>query len=763
MISVKNGLFHLQTAHTSYIFDVTRGGKPRHLYYGQRLENGDVAALAVKNTILLGSQVCHSPGECLDDILLEYSEVGRGDYRHAPMECVMPDGSFVTDFVYEYFDITEEVFAAPGLPMARGKGQTLSVHLKDKLHPVTLVLHYTVFEGCDVIARAVELRNGAKQPISIRKLLSLQLDCPDSDFILGTLDGGWAKETHIHERPVSYGIHVTDSTTGGSSNRHNPGFYLRRKTADETQGEVLGFNLVYSGNHYSAVEKSNHDMLRVVQGINPHCFSWEVAPGRSFVTPQAVMTWSNQGVGGMAANFHDFVDNHIVPKAWQGRERPIVVNNWEATMFDFNKNKILSIARRAKELGVELFVLDDGWFGDRNDDTAGLGDWVVNEKKLPGGIASLAEKINDMGMQFGLWFEPECVNPNSDLYRAHPDWAIHVPGREPCLGRNQLVLDLTRQEVRDYIVDAVDKVLQSAPIAYVKWDYNRHISDMPMGGAFFHRYILGLYEVLDRLFRRKHPDILLEGCSSGGNRFDLGMLCYAPQIWTSDDTDARERLDIQRGVYCFYPPSTVSNHVSMTPNQQTLRNVALSSRFNVAAFGVLGYELDFNELSAEERKGIREQIEFYKKHRRLFQYGRLRRYFPGQDRESWQITLDGTTVAAIYNLDYHASPARDSLKILACLPDKRYRMESVPQQLKISRFGGLIKHVAPVSLKADGLVMRTVDQHYSMRDGVESYVCTGENLSAGVQLAMQYSGSGYHQDLRILGDFGSTMYIVTEE
>lgn len=368
-----------------------------------------------------------------------------------------------------------------------------------------------------------------------------------------------------------------------------------------------------------------------------------------------------------------------------------------------------------------------------------------------------------MGLGFGLWFEPECVNPDSDLYRAHPNWAITVAGREPCLGRNQLVLDLSKPEVRDYIVNALDAVLSSANIAYVKWDYNRHISDMPAGGEFFHRYMLGLYEVLDRIFRQKHPNILLEGCSSGGNRFDLGMLCYASQIWTSDDTDAFERLDIQRGVYCFYPPSTISNHVSMTPNQQTLRDVALSTRFNVAAFGVLGYELDFGELTADERKQIKDQIAFYKAHRRLFQYGRLRRYFPNEDRESWQMTLEGSTVAAIYNRSFHASPARDTLRILSAQPGKRYCMQSVPQKLKISRFGGLIKHVAPVKLKADGMVLRTVSNHYSMTDGQETYTVSGEALNAGVSLAMQYAGTGYDPKLRILGDWGSSLYLITEE
>lgn len=760
MISVINGVFKLDTARTSYIFDTLPTGHLRHIYYGKKLPQTDVEALCVKQTIKLGSAVEHSPGVCLDTCLLEYSGIGKGDYRHSPVECILPDGTFVTDFVYEYFTVSEEAFASDcGLPFAHGKAQTLSVRLKDTLHNLYLTLHYTVFNTCDVIARNVELYNATEGTVAIRKLMSMMVDFPESDYVLGTLDGGWAKEAHIHERPVSYGIHVNDSTTGGSSNRHNPGFYLLK----QGNGEAVGVNLIYSGNHYAAVEKSGFDTLRLMQGINPHCMHWPLTPGESFTTPQCLMTWSAEGVGGMAANFHDFVDNHIIPENFRGVERPVVLNNWEATMFDFDRRKILTMAKRAKELGVELFVLDDGWFGKRSDDTAGLGDWTVNTKKLPGGITALCRDINKLGLDFGLWFEPECVNPNSDLYRAHPDWAIHIPGRTPALGRNQLVLDLTKPKVRDYIVESVDKVLSSANIRYVKWDYNRHISDMPAGGEFFHRYILGLYDVLRRIFQEKHPDILLESCSSGGNRFDLGMLSFGPQVWTSDDTDAAERLDIQRGMYCFYPPSSISNHVSMTPNQQTLRDIPLSSRFNVAAFGVLGYELDFNELSPEERKQIKQQIAFYKEHRKTFQYGRFRRYFPAEDRESWQITLDGKTLAAIYNRVYHACPGRDTLKILSAETGKTYTVTSVKQQLQIRRFGGLIKHVAPVKIKADGAILRTVDRHFSMTDGQESYTASGEALQSGIGLVMQYSGTGYNPDLRILGDWGSTMYLVEEQ
>jgi alpha-galactosidase len=604
--------------------------------------------------------------------------------------------------------------------------------------------------------------------VYIRKLMSFMFDMPTADYQMLTLDGGWAKEAHIHEREVSYGILVNDSTTGGSSNRHNPAFLLKAKGADEEQGEVYGFNLIYSGNHYSAVEKGNHDTLRVMSGINPHCFLWKLHEGESFCTPQAVMSYADGGINAFSANMHNFVNGHVIRPEFQASERPVVVNNWEATFFHFNRRKLLALARRAKRLGVEMFVLDDGWFGDRNDDRAGLGDWVVNKRKLPGGIASLSKAIHCMGMRFGLWFEPECVNPDSDLYRAHPDWAISVPEREPSFGRNQLVLDLTRREVRDYIVEAVSSVLDSAEIEYVKWDYNRHISDMyslslSNQGEFFHRYILGLYEVLRRIFVERHPTVLLESCSSGGNRFDLGMLCYSPQIWTSDDTDAQERLDIQRGIYTFYPQSTVSAHVSMTPNQQTLRAAPLSTRFNVAMFGVLGYELDFGELTRDERRQIKEQIAFYKSHRALLQYGRLHRYFPRKgERESWQISRDGETVAAIYNLSYHASPARDTLHILSAEAGKTYRVESVKQYLRIGRLGSLVKHISPVTLRSDGAIMRFVDRNFSMVDGREQYTASGEALQSGISLAMQYSGTGYNPSIRVTGDSGSTAYTVTD-
>ena len=772
MILQDGKVFKLDTESTSYILRITSEGHLEHIYYGAKLPTADADALALKRTIMLGTTVAYStdPAYSLDTILQEYSGIGKGDYRHTPSEIIMPDGSFVTDFVYESHEITDGAMTSEsGLPMADGEAKTLAITLKDKkFEKITLTLLYSVFEKENVIARAVRLENGSDDPIFIRRLMSFMMDISSSGYDMLTLDGGWAKETHITSRPLRQGIYVNDSTTGDSSNKHNPAFLIKATDATETHGEVIGFNLVYSGNHYSAVEVGNHGTTRIMSGINPHCFLWKLAPGESFETPEALMSYSDEGINGMSRNMHSFVNSHIIPKEFRYKERPVVINNWEATFFNFNRRKLLALAKRAKRLGVEMFVLDDGWFGQRSDDTRGLGDWTENKRKLGGSISSLAKKINKLGLSFGLWFEPECVNEDSDLYRAHPDWAISVPGRDVSRGRNQLVLDLTRGEVRDYLVDSLDRLLSSANIEYVKWDYNRHISDpysraLKNQGEFYHRYILGLYDVLRRVFAEKHPKVLLESCSSGGNRFDLGMLSFSPQIWTSDDTDARERMDIQRGVYTFYPQSAVSAHVSMAPNQQTLRTAPLSTRFNVAAFGVLGYELDFGDLTYDEKKQIKEQIAFYKAHRRTLQFGSLARYFPREgERESWQIEGDGEIIASIYNLSYSASPERDILKIIHAAPGKRYRMTSVKQYLKISRFGGLINHISPIRLRADGFILRTVNKYFSLVDGCEDYEVSGEALGSGIPLAMQYSATGYNPSVRLTGDFGSTLYLIEE-
>ena len=769
MIKENGLLFRLDTKNTTYAFRITEG-YPEQLYYGRRIIDEDFSAMALKNTIDLGSTVKEEGSKFfLERNLLEYSGIGRGDYRHSPIELLMPDGTFVSDFVYESHRIYDKAYETETLPTAYGDAQTLEITLADKkFNDLKLKLNYVVFEDCDVICRNVELINGCDGPVYIRKLMSMMLDLADANYDMLTLDGDWGKEAHEHKRFLESGILVNESTVGASSNKHNPAFALIEQGADYERGKVYGFNLIYSGNHYSAAERSTFDTARVMTGISPHCFLWKLSKGERFVTPEAVMTYSHTGLNTMMANMHSFVNEHIVRGEHKDADRPIVLNNWEATFFNFNRSKILALARSAKKLGIEMFVLDDGWFGKRNSDTAGLGDWVENRKKLPGGIKSIAKAVNRMGMKFGLWFEPECVNPDSDLYRAHPDWAVSIEGRALTLGRNQLVLDLTRKEVREYIIESVDRVLRGANIEYVKWDYNRHISDMYSStlvqqGEFFHRYILGLYEVLDEIFNKRHPKILFESCSSGGNRFDLGMLCYSPQIWTSDNTDPIERLDIQGGIYNFYPQSTVSAHVSMAPHAQTLRDTPISTRFNVAAFGVLGYELDLSELTPAEMRQIKKQIEFYKSNRRIFQYGKLEKVkLKNSDEISWQIMKDGTTMAGLYQKYKTACPGRDRLNVSHLDEDKLYTIESNEQYLRISRFGGLIKHITPVHLKPDGFILRTANKYFAMKDGAESYTASGAALREGINLAMQYEGSGYDPNLRILGDFGSSLYIIKE-
>ncbi len=774
MIDVRDGLFRLSTANTAYWFRLSAFGHLEHLHYGAALADQDPEPLAVKRSVGLGSTVAYDrsdPAYCLDNLCLEWSGTGRGDYRHPPAELKLPGGDYASDFIYRSHRVVPGALPPDGLPGAYGDDsscQTLELTLGDEAARLTLLLYYTVYPDCDVITRRAVLRNDGEKPVSVRRLMSAMVDLPDRDYRLVTLDGAWIKEAHRHERPVEYGMYVNASTTGASSNRHNPGFMLAGRGADEEQGRVYGFNLVYSGNHYGSVEKGPHDLVRVQLGINPHCFEWNLEAGKSFHTPEAVMTVSDRGFNGMSQNFHRFVNGHIVRGEWKDRERPVLMNNWEAYFFHFTQGKLLRLARRAKRLGIELFVLDDGWFGRRDSDSAGLGDYWVNRRKFPRGLAHFAGRLRRMGLGFGLWFEPEMVNPDSDLFRAHPDWAVTTPGRQPCLGRNQLVLDLCRPEVRDYIVESVGKVLDETGASYVKWDMNRHLSDarspvLAEQGEFFHRYMLGLYEILERIFRPR-PHILLESCSSGGNRFDLGMLCFSPQVWSSDDTDPVERLEIQGGLSLLYPPSSMGAHVSSSPHQQTLRETALSTRFNVAAFGSLGYELDLSWLTPVEKRELREQIAFYKRHRRTFQYGTFWRLEPAKpNKRHWQVlSPDGSeAVAGFYQTLSAASEGPDALPLRGLDPKALYTVESRPQSMAVRRFGGLLKHIMPVALSPDGLFLRLANRFHAVPDARERYAARGDLLMEGVQLANQFMGTGHNDRIRMLGDGGSTLYLVT--
>jgi alpha-galactosidase len=775
VIDHNEGVFRLTTRNTSCWFRVSRFGHLEHIHYGPRLKDQPIEGLLLKRTAEIGNSICYDPSDpayCLDNMCLEWSGIGRGDFRHSPAELKMPDGTFTCDFIYRSYRILPGPIPMETLPSSygdEGDCQTLELTLEDESNDVVLLLYYSVYENTDVITRRAVLANNNRSPLVIRRLMSMMLDIPNRGFRMVTFDGGWIKEAHRHERPVEYGLYVNSSTTGASSNRHNPGFLLAERDANEHQGYVYGFNLVYSGNHYGAVELSNHQIVRVMTGINPHCFEWTLKEGERFETPEAVMTFSSGGFNGVSQNFHDFINNHIVRGDWKGKERPVLLNTWEAHFFKYTQGKLLRLARRASRLGIELFVLDDGWFGNRDSDKSSLGDYSVNRRKFRRGLAHFARKINRKGMRFGLWFEPEMVNPDSDLYRAHPEYAVKTPGRRPVLGRNQLVLDLCNPEARDYIVDSVARILDEVNISYVKWDMNRHITDafspvLGNQGEFYHRYIIGLYDILKRVFGPR-PHILLESCSSGGNRFDLGMLCFSQQVWASDDTDPGERLKIQEGLSCLYPLSTIGAHVSGAPHQQTLRDTPLSTRFNVACFGCLGYELDLRYLSFVERREIKNQIAFYKKHRRTFQYGRFYR-LPAMkaNKVHWQcVAGDGSeSIAGFFQTITSASEGYDYLPLTGLDPDARYVVETHPQSLFIKRFGGLVKHIMPFSLNPDGLVMRTANKYYCLADCVERYEGCGDMLMTGIRLSNQFMGTNYNNRTRLLGDFGSSLYVINK-
>ena len=765
-------VFHLQGGSISYLFRVTKYGHLEHLHFGARVELGEtpfdsVAALAVKRPAN-GEGVKYHPDDTsynLDRVPLEYSGLGKGDYRLPAIETTMPDGTFVTDLRYAGHAVHEgTVPCRDGLPTALAADRpcrTLQVDLADGELGVTL--YYTIFPDSNVVTRRAVLTNNSAVALRVRRVMSQLIDLPDRGFELVTFDGAWIAEAHKHVRPLAPGIYVNSSITGFSSNRHNPGVLLARRGCGEDHGEVYGFNLVYSGNHYTAVELSQRDLVRVTSGINPVGFEWTLEPGERFETPEAVLSWSDEGYNGLSANLHEFVGRHIVRGEWRDAERPVLVNNWEGTYFDFDHRRVVSMARRAAGLGAELFVLDDGWFGARDDDHAGLGDYAVNRRKLPKGLEGLAAEITGLGLKFGLWFEPEMVNRDSDLYRAHPDWAITVPGRAASEGRFQLILDLTRPEVRDHIVSNVSAILDAVPVSYVKWDANRTFSDqystITPAGELSHRYVLGLYEVLRRIFEPR-PQILLESCASGGNRFDLGMLCFSPQIWASDCTDPVERLSIQGGLSYLYPQSTMGAHVTASPSAQTLRDTPLSTRFNVAAFGLLGYELDPTELTRAERRRIREQIAFYKAHRRLLQYGRLRRHDPVRDDQvTWSVHEPGGEPRAIghFQVGTRAASAPEPLPIAGLDPHRRYRVRALPQGTSLRSLGGLVSHALPVKLSGHGVPLTVLDWFRSLDDREQEYLGTGSAL-ARLQLDPRFDGQD--TTARLIGDYGSALYLV---
>ena len=621
MIIKNNNTFHLQGRNISYIMAVDSFGNLIHIHYGRKLHDKDYDKT---NTKYVNWAAYDENNITLENTQQEYPSYGHTDLRNPAYTVKNVDGNSISQLKYKDYTIKEnyipEIEGMPSLFIENKSAQTLEITLEDKISGVEVVLSYSVFDDYDVILRNTRIHNISDSTIEIDSAYSANLDIAKGNYDLIYFSGGWGREREFCRSEIQQGAKIDISNArGGSGHTLNPFIMVSEHNADEDKGNVYGFSLIYSGNHSSMIECDQYGNIRVQQGINPFMFKWTLEKGESFVTPQCVMCYSENGIGGLSRELNDVYRTNLCRSKWADKDRPILINNWEATYFDFDEDKLLSIAKRAKEAGVELFVLDDGWFGTRNDDFSGLGDWTVNYDKLPSGIDGLAKKINDIGLKFGLWFEPEMVNKDSDLYRAHPDWAISVPNRISSLSRNQLILDLSRDDVCDYIITAVSDVLKSANIEYVKWDMNRPMTDMPYEG-YNHKYTLGFYKIMDAI-TGAFPNILFEGCSGGGGRFDAGVLAYMPQIWTSDNSDAAARLKIQYATSMGYPVSAISAHVTAVPNHQNGRITSLKMRADTAYAGVFGYELDITKMSDTELAEIKKQVETDKKLRTLMRTG----------------------------------------------------------------------------------------------------------------------------------------------
>lgn len=751
MIYSENNFFVLNTKHTSYAFRVTPSGHLEHLHYGRRIHaDFQSDALVEKHSYAPGNTVTYSqadPSFSLEDMNLEMSSVGKGDIREPFIELVHADGSVTSDFLFQFSAVSNDNPSLPGLPSSYSSGDSLPDHLvitlRDSQYNLELELHYFVYEDTDVITRYTRFINRSSETVRLDRLMSNQLAFDHAGMKLSTFTGAWAREMERTDTIMNAGKFVNATRAGVSSNRANPFVMVSEPETTEEWGDCYGMNLVYSGNHYEALEVDSFHKTRFLQGINPCGFEFYLESGESFTTPEAVMTYSPNGYSGMSLNMQHFVQEHIVRGEYQHKERPILVNSWEASYFDITEDSLLALARKAKEVGAELFVMDDGWFGSRNDDTTSLGDWTVNRNKLPDGVDGLCRKVNDLGLEFGIWVEPEMISEDSDLYRNHPDWALAIPGHPHSEGRNQRVLDLTRKDVQDFIIESMGRLFSGTNIHYVKWDFNRIMSDVYSSQLppereqeVSHRYILGLYRVLNAL-TRKFPHILFEGCAAGGNRFDLGMLCYFPQIWASDNTDALCRVHTMTNYSYGYPMSTVAAHVSACPNHQTLRSTPMETRFNVSAFGILGYELDLTQLSESGLTEIRTQIALYKKYRTVFQFGEFYRGRNGNLHEWYVVSPDRETAVGMVMQEL-TEPNMQYLKFRArgLDPDRKYHFYNISVPLERKIFGHIVSEA-------------------------ESYFLYGDALMySGVKLFPAFAGVGVGERTRIFSDFSSRLYFI---
>ena len=745
--------FHLYNNEVSYIMRIMENGQLENLYYGKKIHDKEDFTYFHDEAMRSQMSVCiPEPGLLsMQYTRQEYPSYGTGDYRSPAVTIAQENGSRIIDFKYaghEIYSGKKEILPLPATYVEeKEEAETLEVTLHDNVMDTDLILSYTIYEAYPVITRNTKFVHKGKEKIVLERAMSASVEFLDMDYEMVQLSGGWSRERYVKNRKLEMGIQSIQSLNGTCCGaEHNPFFALKRPHTTESQGEVYGFSLVYSGNYLGQVEVSTFDMTRVMMGINPEDFSWELKSGESFQTPEVVMVYSDKGLNKMSQTYHRLYRKRLMHGEWRDKARPILLNNWEATYFDFNEEKILTIAKKAKEAGVELFVLDDGWFGARNDDYRGLGDWYVNLEKLPDGISGLSKKVEELGLKFGLWVELEMVNKDSDLYRAHPDWIISAPNRFESHARHQNALDFSRNEVVDYIYEMIAKVIRESSISYIKWDMNRYMSEPYSKGSapceqgkVMHKYILGVYDLYTRL-TTEFPHILFESCASGGARFDPAMLYFAPQTWCSDDTDASERTKIQYGTSYVYPIVSMGSHVSAVPNHQMHRITPIETRANVAYFGTFGYELDLNLLSDAEIETVKKQIAFMKEHRELIQmdgdFYRLLSPFEGNE-TAWMVVSSDKTqaVAAFYQRLNKVNASWLRLKLDGLDANTKYEVSC---------------DMAPVT-SYDAKIAEAYG-HKTDEDSVKTYQAYGDELmSAGIPIDREELNKKG-------GDFASLLY-----
>lgn len=789
MIYAENGKFLLETEHTTYAFCVDLAGNLQHLYYGEKINMGvswqnalealEMRVFNPNGCSIIQDKTC--PAVSLDDVCLEVSGRGKGDMAQPFVELFYADGSRTSDFRFKDFEIMEKQIpeGLPGAYDETGKAQSLVLNMEDRNSAVRLTLIYSVLEDCDCITRFAVVKNDGSEPVTLQRLMSTQLDLRSRGRQkIVSFHGEWAREMQPCETILQSGSFQIESTTGFSSNKANPFFICGEADATEDYGACYGFNLIYSGNHRESIECNAYGRVRILQGMHPDFLEKVLEEGESFSSPEAVLTFSKEGYGGISRNMHRFVREHIVRGTWKKKERPILINSWEAMYFDVKERKLLKLAKQAA-VGIELFVLDDGWFGERGNDQKALGDWQDNLEKLPDRLGGLSAKIHAMGMKFGIWVEPEMISEDSKLYREHPEYAVQIPGKAHAEGRNQLLLDLTQPEVQNRILADMSDVFTRGQVDYVKWDMNRHLSDyyspaLPKEkqGEFAHRYLLGLYRILGELTSR-FPDILFEGCASGGNRFDLGMLCYMPQLWVSDCTDAVARAKIQNGCSYGYPQSVMGAHVSSCPNHQTLRVTPLHSRFAVACGGVLGYECNLCDLPGEELVKIREEVSFYKKWRKVLQFGDFYRLhgFSGEgahdtDVIRWNLVSEDQekAVGILLNGLVHANDPHRYFRSKGLDDTKQYHFYHIPQKVDIARMGDLINTASPVHIRPNSVIHQVVTHLITLEGETEEFHVPGDLLNkAGVVLSPNFGGTGFETGTALFQDFDARIYLMEAE